>query len=105
VRELQNVVERALILSSGPRIGLAGALPGAVPAAPPAAPAAGEAGPRILSAAEMAAAERANLLRALEAAGWKIAGPDGAARLLGLAPSTLSSRMKALGLRRERPEG
>jgi transcriptional regulator with GAF, ATPase, and Fis domain len=40
--------------------------------------------------------------RALEATDWKIAGEGGAARLLGLAPSTLASRVKALRLRRHR---
>jgi transcriptional regulator with GAF, ATPase, and Fis domain len=50
----------------------------------------------------MVALERANLLQALEACGWRVAGERGAAALLGMRPSTLSSRMKALGLRRSR---
>ena len=50
---------------------------------------------------DLARLERDNLRRALEATGWQIAGDSGAARLLGMAPSTLTSRMKALGLRRE----
>jgi transcriptional regulator with GAF, ATPase, and Fis domain len=44
--------------------------------------------------------ERANLLAALEQAGWKISGKDGAAAMLGLKPSTLNSRMKVLGIKR-----
>jgi transcriptional regulator with GAF, ATPase, and Fis domain len=48
----------------------------------------------------MRALERANLMRALERAGWRIAGPGGAARLLGLPPSTVASRMRALDIRR-----
>jgi transcriptional regulator with GAF, ATPase, and Fis domain len=48
----------------------------------------------------MEALERRNLRRALEASGWRVAGDRGAAKLLGMNPSTLSSRMKALGIRR-----
>jgi transcriptional regulator with GAF, ATPase, and Fis domain len=55
----------------------------------------------VLTAQELARLERDNLRRALEATGWQIAGDSGAARLLGMAPSTLASRIKALGLRRE----
>jgi transcriptional regulator with GAF, ATPase, and Fis domain len=55
----------------------------------------------VLTAAEMAALECANIRRALDACGWKVAGADGAARLLGMPPSTLSSRIKSLDIRRE----
>ena len=44
--------------------------------------------------------ERANIRRALDACGWKVAGATGAARLLGLKPSTLASRIKSLRIRR-----
>jgi transcriptional regulator with GAF, ATPase, and Fis domain len=46
--------------------------------------------------------ERENIVAALEASGWKIAGANGAATLLGIKPTTLSSRMKALGIERKR---
>ena len=49
---------------------------------------------------EMEALERGNLLLALEQAKWKISGEKGAAALLGLKPSTLNSRMRALGIER-----
>ena len=52
---------------------------------------------------DLEALERVNLLRALEASDWRVAGEKGAARLLGMNPSTLNSRMKALGIRRARP--
>ena len=52
--------------------------------------------PAILNRVEMLALERDNILRALDASNWKISGDDGAARLLDLPASTLSSRMKAL---------
>jgi transcriptional regulator with GAF, ATPase, and Fis domain len=48
----------------------------------------------------MAALERANIERALAAAVGKISGTGGAAELLGLPASTVTSRMKALGLKR-----
>ena len=44
--------------------------------------------------------ERLNYANALEAAGWRITGADGAAALLGTRPSTLTSRLKALGVDR-----
>jgi transcriptional regulator with GAF, ATPase, and Fis domain len=39
-------------------------------------------------------------VRALESSAWRVAGKDGAAQLLGLSPSTLNSRIKALGIKR-----
>ena len=45
--------------------------------------------------------ERANILVALERCAWKIAGNQGAARLLGLKPSTLAYQMKTLGIERD----
>ncbi|MBX3733040.1 MAG: sigma 54-interacting transcriptional regulator [Verrucomicrobiae bacterium] len=100
VRELQNVIERAIILADGHRPNLQAALPGSAgePAVPPDAPA----NTRIYTAEELVALERANIERALEACGGKLSGTDGAAQRLGLAPSTLASRMKALGIRRPR---
>ena len=56
----------------------------------------------VLTDPEMRRRERDNLLAALEQAGWKIYGQGGAAERLGLKPSTLGSRMKALGIRRPR---
>ena len=44
--------------------------------------------------------DRAHIVAVLETTGWKISGPDGAAEKLGLAPSTLRSRMKKLGISR-----
>jgi transcriptional regulator with GAF, ATPase, and Fis domain len=100
VRELQNVIERAIILAVGGRADLHRALPSdAVPPAPPQT-AAGTESPRILSASELEALERANLVRALAACGGKIAGENGVAQRLGLPPSTVSSRMKSLGIQR-----
>ena len=103
VRELRNVLERAIITSPDGRLHLALALPGSgQPSAP--APAREEAAPRrdgeILSEEALRRLERENMLAALTRTGWRIGGEGGAARLLGLSPSTLKSRMKALDLGR-----
>jgi transcriptional regulator with GAF, ATPase, and Fis domain len=103
VRELQNVIERALIVSSGHQLELSRAMPqadggeqaGDVPAASSAIQAA-----KVLSAAEVEQFEKGNLLRALERCGWKISGAKGVSALLGLPASTVSSRIKTLGIRR-----
>ncbi|MBX3300950.1 MAG: sigma 54-interacting transcriptional regulator [Nitrospira sp.] len=102
VRELQNVIERAVITAEAGKLNLDRALPETpsvhgVPASRPAAlPDA------ILSAKELEELERTNILRALETAKWKVSGEKGAASLLGLNASTLSSRMKALKIQKPR---
>jgi PAS domain S-box-containing protein len=99
VRELQNVIERAVITARGGQLNLDRALPAASLTDEGEGPLANPAS--VLTAQDLARLERDNLRRALEATGWQIAGDSGAARLLGMAPSTLASRIKALGLRRE----
>ncbi|MGB8168223.1 MAG: sigma 54-interacting transcriptional regulator [Chthoniobacteraceae bacterium] len=99
VRELENVVERAVITAVAGRMNFARALPEVVP------PTAAESEPetasdRILSATEMEEMERRNYVRALEACSWRVSGDNGAARMLGLNASTMTSRMKALGIKR-----
>jgi PAS domain S-box-containing protein len=99
VRELQNVIERAVITASGGQLNLDRALPIASLADDGNRPAAASSG--VLTVKDLATLERDNLKRALDSTGWQIAGDSGAARLLGMAPSTLASRIKALGLERE----
>ena len=94
VRELQNVIERAVITARDGRLNLGRALPAGAEATPAQEPAG------VLTAQELTRLERENLRKALEATGWRIAGESGAARLLGIAPSTLASRVKALRLKR-----
>jgi transcriptional regulator with GAF, ATPase, and Fis domain len=99
IRELHNVIERAVILSRGGRLRLDMALaeqPGAAPA-----PASGT--DTILTDRECRARERANLMKALERAGGRIYGAGGAADLLGINPTTLSSRLRALKIPSSRP--
>ncbi len=50
------------------------------------------------SSAEVRELEKANLIAAPQHANWKIWGPDGAAELLGMKPSTLTYQMKTLGI-------
>jgi transcriptional regulator with GAF, ATPase, and Fis domain len=93
IRELQNVVERAVIISQGGplRIDLAlgsrrmkshhAAVEGSV-----------------LSEAELKRREHENVMRAIEHCKGKIYGPDGAAAMLGMKPTTLTSRIKRMNL-------
>ena len=50
--------------------------------------------------AELKQQEHENVLAALQKTNWKVAGPSGAAELLGVKPSTLATRMKVLGIQR-----
>jgi formate hydrogenlyase transcriptional activator len=100
IRELQNVIERAVILSSGPvlRVSLSdlrtngGATPKQENRARPETHGSLR---RILEETE-----RKGILRALEESGWVIAGPRGAAAHLGVKRSTLQARMLKLGIAR-----
>jgi PAS domain S-box-containing protein len=107
IRELQNVIERAVVLSSGPVLTVErGALPDATPRtsasparsiqpAPPPAP------PRAPSeGASLENVEREHILAVLTQTQWRIEGAHGAAKVLNLEPSTLRSRMKKLGIAR-----
>lgn len=103
VRELQNVIERAVITARNGRLNLDRALPeaGRNGAANATVSTEKSHGP-IRTMQEFQELERNNLIRALESTGWRISGENGAARLLGINPSTLSSRIKALGIARPR---
>jgi len=100
VRELQNVIERAIILSSDSHLDLQRAMVGTGHAQRTTGTRRAEQPDRVLTAAELESHERANILRAMETCSWKISGDGGAARLIGVPPSTLSSRMKALGIKK-----
>jgi PAS domain S-box-containing protein len=99
IRELKNVLERAVILSRNAQLRLDLAMPEDENGRPLAAisinqPAAGE----WLTDAALREQEKANMVAVLDAAGWRISGQGGAAELLGLRPSTLAYRMKVFGL-------
>ena len=97
VRELQHVLERAAVLARGEEVEVERCLSPARSTPFAAAPGDPQA---ILTAEELRGLEARNLQRALERAGGRIAGAGGAAELLGIPPSTFTSRLKALGVRR-----
>jgi transcriptional regulator with GAF, ATPase, and Fis domain len=86
IRELRNLVERAMILTQGPKLHIK------------LGHAALRAAPQPLTAGSLDAAGRSVILRALEQCRWRIRGPNGAAALLDIKPTTLESRIKKLGL-------
>jgi PAS domain S-box-containing protein len=101
IRELQSVIERAVITASDGQLNLDRALPQTAASIPQFdQEAARDPAARIQTEAELKEAERRNLLLALETTGWRMEGASGAARLLGMNPSTLRSRLKALGVSR-----
>ena len=91
VRELENVVERALIVSRGGLLDGGGWRPAA-----PATAASADVPPQ----GSLRQIETAHIRRVLDATHWAIEGEAGAARVLGLHPSTLRGRMRKLGLRK-----
>jgi transcriptional regulator with PAS, ATPase and Fis domain len=87
VRELANVIERAVINAQGPVLYLADKLDLPTPAN-------GQSG----SSRSLAEIERDVIIERLEASQWRIEGDRGAAKSLGMNPSTLRSRMQKLGI-------
>jgi transcriptional regulator with GAF, ATPase, and Fis domain len=100
VRELQNVIERAVITSRNGQLNLDRALPESPKDAPTDRPPPAKTSETVRTAKEMEDLERENLIAALTRAGWQVAGDSGAAKLLDMKPTTLSSRIKALGIKR-----
>jgi formate hydrogenlyase transcriptional activator len=88
IRELRNVVERAMITAIGTRLTIA--LPTAKTAA------------LEKRSVKLAEVEKEHILSVLESAGWRIRGTGGAADRLGLRPTTLETRMARLGISRPR---
>jgi PAS domain S-box-containing protein len=86
IRELRNVVERAMILTAGTT--LVAELPGSQEST-----AAGS--------GTLEDMERSHIQAVLERTAWRIRGKDGAAQILGLKPSTLYSRLKKLGIEKK----
>ena len=91
IRELQNVIERSLIVSTGSELSLE--LDELAPATTTS---------RQPASAELCEVERAHISRVLEDCHWVVAGPHGAAARLGLKRSTLNHRLKKLGIVRGR---
>jgi len=99
VRELKNVIERAVILS--PKNVLRLDLSMSSMAAEEIAdqkPATEE--DKVLTENQMRAFQKRNITAALNEADWRVSGPDGAAQLLGVKPTTLADRIRAHGIRK-----
>jgi formate hydrogenlyase transcriptional activator len=86
IRELRNVIEHAVIISSGPRLTIP--MPRASTLTRP-------------KGQKLAEIEVDHIRSVLESTGWRVRGPAGAAELLGVKPTTLESRMAKLGIRRQ----
>ena len=112
IRELQNIIERGVVLSQGSTLSLDGDLfavsfPSATGIQPLERPAAKPA-PTVsapLALGSLEEVERNHILAALEESGGMIEGARGAASVLKLHPNTLRSRMQKLGIKRTRPTG
>ena len=102
IRELKNVIERAVISSSGTRLRLNMTALGTPQEKPRSTQESAAGASDFVTAAEFKQLEKANIILALENAGWKTWGPGGAAELLGMKPSTLAYQMKMLGIKKAR---
>ena len=91
IRELENVIERAMILAKGSMLQINDVLLH------------GNSAPMMPVADSLEEVERAHILRVLQDMNWIIEGNHGAAVRLGLHPNTLRSRMQKLSLRKPRP--
>ena len=104
IRELQHVIERAVLLSPGETLRLDGSMTQRLgPARPTTRGSPREVAPDVIPDAEWRRREQANLRHALKLADGRIYGPNGAAELLGVKPTTLISRLRAIGLRDASP--
>jgi PAS domain S-box-containing protein len=111
IRELENVMERAVILATGTQLDITEDLLPTPQAASESqrvsalAAVAAEDAPASTPPAlrTMCEVEREHILSVLRQTNWVIAGPRGAAKILGLHPNTLGNRMKKLGISRQPP--
>jgi transcriptional regulator with GAF, ATPase, and Fis domain len=103
VRELQNVIERAVILSRGKVLRLDLAMSDILTSTADAEVQQRDPGAsQLLTELELRDLERKNTLLALNLAEWRVSGPNGAAKLLGVKPTTLADRMRKLRLAKPR---
>jgi formate hydrogenlyase transcriptional activator len=104
IRELENFIERAVLLSPGKglRVPISELKPVAIAASAgnDSAPISASPTSSTVSISTLEDAERQHILRALRQTEWRIAGPKGAAAILGMKRTTLQARMRKLGVRR-----
>ena len=91
IRELENIIERAMILSQGGSLEYGEWIPLEKVSA----------NNHTSSAAKLEDVEKEHILDVLKKTGWKVSGEKGAAKILGLNPTTLEARMKKMGIKRE----
>lgn len=99
IRELKNVIERAVILSTGSVLRLDVSMPDSKPGATP------ELFPErspddVLTEKEMREFQKRNTAAALKQTNWRVSGKRGAAELLGVKPTTLADRIRTYGIKR-----
>ena len=101
IRELKNVIERAVILS--PRNVLRLDLSMSIPVDhDQLSEQTTDGDALVLNEVEMRELQKKNLLAALKRTDWKVSGPGGAAELLGVKPTTLADRIKIFGVKKPR---
>lgn len=106
VRELENLIERAVLLSPGKELRIpvselkSAALSGGEPASSASFISLSSSASSPSTIATLEEAERQHILRALRQTEWRVAGPRGAAAILGMKRTTLQARMRKLGIRR-----
>jgi len=100
VRELRNVIERAVIMTGGNKLRLDLAM-GAIDESDAPKQQRDDGSPGFVTESEFREREKRNIEAALRAADWRVWGPDGAAAMLGIKPSTLSYRIKAFGIEKD----
>ncbi len=93
IRELENMIERAVIISEGETLNLKSSFDRNQPLGK-------KKRTKFLSFEEM---QRQHIIDALERTNWRVTGPKGAARLLGLKDRTLASKMRKLDIKKEGP--
>ena len=99
VRELKNVIERAVILSTGKVLRLDLSMAG-IASEGAATGAARSHAEDVLTEKDMREFQKANIIRALKQANWKVSGKGGAAEALGVKPTTLADRIKSYEIAR-----
>ena len=98
VRELKNVIERGVILSQGKVLRLDLAMADILRSSRPRDGTPDRRETQILTEKELVALQKENLLAALSLTNGRVSGPEGAAQLIGLKPSTFTDRMKKFGI-------
>jgi PAS domain S-box-containing protein len=105
IRELKNVIERAVILSEGNVLRLDKSMPDVRSEVAPARPdeeATGRERPGILTESDLRELQKNNIIAALTQAGGRVSGKGGAAELLDIKPTTLADRIRAYDIRKPR---